>query len=479
MTVSRSRRFWLTLVALAGLIFLPYGCQMRKPLPAGLDFAGAEHPVGDIRFLADLTWVDARGTRHSDQQIFDAMLDIIGSAERFIVLDMFLYNPYVGAETDTVRSLSSELTDALVTRKREVPELQAIVITDPINTVYGGIDSDQFETLRAQGIEVVVTELDALRDSNPVYSLFWRVFIRPFGTPEGGLFPNPFGPGRVSLRSYLRLLNFKANHRKTLIADHDGGFAALVTSANPHDGSSAHTNVGIRFDGPAAVDLLRTENVVLEFSGREPYPLPAANVPDAPVPGVTLQVLTERQIKVRALAAIESADSGDRLMLAMFYLSDRDVVRALKAAHRRGVVTRIILDPNKDAFGHAKNGVPARPVAQELHKAGLAVRWCHTHGEQCHIKQLLVDYADGSSVLIAGSANFTRRNLENFNLETNVAIRGPADATVIADARAFTDLMWDNEPDRQITVDYPTYADESIFKRALYRFMESSGISTF
>jgi hypothetical protein len=95
------------------------------------------------------------------------------------------------------------------------------------------------------------------------------------------------------------------------------------------------------------------------------------------------------------------------------------------------------------------------------------------------MKLLLVDYADGSSALLAGSANFTRRNLENFNLETNAAVHGPGDTAAIAAARDFFDLTWNNGPDQLISTDYASYADESLLKRALYRFMEGTGISTF
>jgi phosphatidylserine/phosphatidylglycerophosphate/cardiolipin synthase-like enzyme len=476
--IRPTRRLTL-LLALTGLIFLPYGCQMRKPLPDGLDFAGEMHPVGDIAFLADLTWIDNSGARQVDQQIFDAALEIIGAARRFIVLDMFLYNAYLGADADPTRRLSEELTDALLAQKRAEPGLEILVITDPINTVYGGTDSGQFDRLREQGIDVVTTQLEALRDSNPIYSLFWRIFVRPFGNSEGTLLPNPFGAGRVSLRSYLRLLNFKANHRKTLIADAGDGLVALVTSANPHDGSSAHTNIAIRFDGPAVLDLLATENAVLAFSGHEPLD-PGRDAPASTLPAdITLQVLTEKKIKDAVVAAIDAAVPDDALSLAMFYLSDRMVIRALKSAAARGVRTRVLLDPNKDAFGRVKQGIPARPVAEELHRAGVPVRWCDTHGEQCHMKMLLVDYADGASTLIAGSANFTRRNLENFNLETDVAVRGPPESAVLIDARDFFDRMWSNAPNQRISTEYATYADQSMVKRLLYRFMEGSGISTF
>jgi phosphatidylserine/phosphatidylglycerophosphate/cardiolipin synthase-like enzyme len=490
---TRRGRLRLAGLALVGLLFLPYGCQILRPLPPGLDFAGAMRPAGEISFLRDLTWVDDTGRRHSDQQIFDAMLEIVRGARRFIVLDAFLYNDYVGAGGPPERYLAAELTAALIAQRRAWPELTVIVITDPVNTVYGGAPSAQFAELEAAGIEVVTTRLESLRDSNPVYSLFWNVFARPFGNSEGNLMPNPFSDGRVSLRSWLRLINFKANHRKTLIADRGDGLVGLVTSANPHDGSSANTNFGLRFDGPAVLDLLATENAVLAFSGREPLEVGGELVPlvaaafgavspsDAadPAAGATVQILTEESIKRAVIDAIEAAGTGDALRLAMFYLSDRGVITALEAAASRGVKLSVLLDPNKDAFGRTKNGIPARQVAHELTRSGVPLRWCDTHGEQCHIKLLLVDYGDGSSVLIGGSANLTRRNLENFNLETNVAVRGPRESRSIAEARDFLDLMWNNEPGRLVSVDYERYADDSIIKRLRYRFMEASSVSTF
>jgi len=101
----------------------------------------------------------------------------------------------------------------------------------------------------------------------------------------------------------------------------------------------------------------------------------------------TVQVLTEKKIEDAVIEAIETAAPGDALSLAMFYLSDRDIIGALKSAEARGVGTRVLLDPNKDAFGREKNGVPGRPVAHELHDHGLPVRWCDMHGEQRHMKR--------------------------------------------------------------------------------------------
>ncbi len=55
----------------------------------------------------------------------------------------------------------------------------------------------------------------------------------------------------------------------------------------------------------------------------------------------------------------------NRSDLVMFYLSERQIIKSLLAAHRRGVKMRVLLDANKDAFGLEKNGVPNRPVAAD------------------------------------------------------------------------------------------------------------------
>ena len=44
----------------------------------------------------------------------------------------------------------------------------------PINDVYGSLPSLDLAALRDAGIEVVDIDLDELRDSNFIYSAFWR-----------------------------------------------------------------------------------------------------------------------------------------------------------------------------------------------------------------------------------------------------------------------------------------------------------------
>ena len=55
------------------------------------------------------------------------------------------------------------MVTALVAAHRRSPEMPIVLVTDPINDIYGGDPSPQFETLRKAGVQVVVTDLTRLR----------------------------------------------------------------------------------------------------------------------------------------------------------------------------------------------------------------------------------------------------------------------------------------------------------------------------
>ncbi|QQP96812.1 phospholipase D family protein [Lysobacter enzymogenes] len=479
----RLRRI-LALILLAWIASAVY--HVYKPLPAGTSLAGPLRSARDVALLTDITWTDPQGARHSDQHVFDETLRLIGQADRAIVADQFLFNDFGSEQPGETRyrKLSQELTDALIARKRARPALTVVLITDPINTVYGGRASPHLEQLRAAGIEVVITDLARLRTPNPAWSGLWQLCCRWAGNDsDGGWLPNPLGPGQVGLRSWLALLNLNANHRKTLVVDQGEDWTALVASANPHDASSLHGNVAVRFSGAAALDLLASERAVAAFSGAAwPRALPTT-VPRESIVDTTsaprVQVLTEARIRDALLAAVDGARGGDRLDIAVFYFSHRRLVDAVAAAHKRGVGVRVLLDPNEDAFGRKKNGVPNRQVAAELVAAGVPLRWCDTHGEQCHAKLLLRTGSDGKIELIAGSANYTRRNLDDYNLESSARVVALDDAPVAQQARAYFEQSWSNAGGRTISADYARYADDSALRKVWYRIAEASGLSSF
>lgn len=478
MTLPAARSVFMLATLLLSLSTL-HGC---RSLPAGLSTATPPRALEDVELLVDYTGERrSDGERQIQQQIFDGIFQLIDQAQHLIVLDMFLFNDFQGEAPELHRALSAELTQHLLARKAAVPGLRIIVITDPFNILYGGMPAPHLDALRDAGAEVVMTDLTALPDSNPSWSVVWRLCCQWFGNSDsGGWLPNPVGPGKVTLRTYLSLLNFKANHRKTLIADYGDSWAAVVASANPHDGSSAHGNVALRFAGPAALDLLQTELAVVRFSA------PDINLADMPAattsttaPAAHLRILTEGRIGAALLAAVEQAQPGDQIYIDVFYFSHRPLLKALLAAADRGVGLRVLLDPNKDAFGRQKNGVPNRQLATALHRGGVPVRWCNTNGEQCHAKLMLVLRQAGDAELLMGSANFTRRNLNDLNLETNVQLQAPLAHPVIQSAVAMFERRWFNTDDVIYSLEYDAYADESRLRYWLYRFMEATGWSSF
>jgi len=495
MPSSRKRPVLLLILVLACAWLLTALYHVFKPLPEGVGEAWPTRPAEDVAVLIDDTWVDQAAAdsqgeprRHFDQAIFDEFFRLIDQAEKLVVVDMFLFNDMAGATTDTLRPLSEQLTEALIERKKKRPDLRAVLITDRFNTLYGGVPAPHLTRLEDAGVTVVFTELPRLRDSNPSWSALWRLCCQWAGnSTEGGWLPNPTGDGKVTLRTYLSLINFKANHRKTLVVDEGDSWTGLVTSANAHDASSAHSNIAVRFSGPAALDLLQSERAAAAFSGGcgvRSCLLPQKGQKARPDPenGATVAVLSEAAIRDALLETINNANAGEHLDVGVFYLSHRPLIEALATARERGVQVRLLLDPNKDAFGREKNGVPNRQVAWELHDAGVEVRWCATHGEQCHTKMLLRygdDGAERPAVLIAGSANFTRRNLDNLNLETNVILTAATDHPAIATARDAFQRRWSNPDGKLFSEPYEAYSDDSRLRYALYRFMEFTGWSTF
>jgi phosphatidylserine/phosphatidylglycerophosphate/cardiolipin synthase-like enzyme len=485
-----------------------------KPLPPGAHVATPWQAIEpeDVRFIADVTSADAFGRPVVSHAIFDEALAIVATAREFVVLDFFLFNAHKGAQSDSSdspapRALSRELTDALIERKRADPGLQILVITDPINDVYGASPAPHFERLRAAGIDVVRTDLGLLRDPNPAWSSFWRLALGWWlDLIDARVLPHPFEPaGKTATPgAWARLVNFKANHRKVLLADDGrGGLTGIVSSANPHDASGAHSNIAMRLSGAVLEPLLASELAIADFSGwagairrgggisspmvrtsapatrDEPVSLP--DVADGRV--IAARVLTEGAIREAIVERLDAAVRGDSVAIAMFYLAERGIVQALLDASDRGVEVRLILDPNKDAFGRTKSGIPNRQVAGELvarSDGAIKVRWYRTHGEQFHTKMVAIRGTD-RVWLTAGSANLTRRNVRDYNLEANVAVEAGIDTALAAQVLAYFETLWSNRAPLGIeyTADFDAYADPSQLRYWQYRVMEATGLSSF
>ena len=166
--------------------------------------------------------------------------------------------------------------------------------------------------------------------------------------------------------------------------------------------------------------------------------------------------------------------------MAMFYLSDRDIINSLLKASERGVEIRLLLDPNKDAFAREKSGIPNRQVANELVKKSnekIQIKWFDTKGEQFHVK-LVIIRKENSTITYLGSANLTRRNIDDLNLETNVKTIIPNSRALATEFKEYFDRLWNNEG-AKYSLDFEAYEETSKAKWLLYYIQEKSGFSSF
>jgi phosphatidylserine/phosphatidylglycerophosphate/cardiolipin synthase-like enzyme len=456
---------------------------VSKPLPAGTHIASppSELPAQDVGFIADITAADAFGRPIMSQGIFDAVLRTVQAAREFVVVD---YARFGGADdsadaTPPLRPLSAQLSDALIAQHREQPQLRLLVITDPQNDGYGAQPDTALEALRGAGIDVVTVDLRRLRDSNPLYTAFWRLALSWWD-----------GPGSP-LRGDSQRLNFKRDHRKVVIADDGAGqLAGVVGSANPYDPQSAWSNAAVRIRGAPLAALLASELALARDAGWQGnaagFALPPASAVAAAAAAdftARVQTLTEGATRAALLEHLNATGRGDAIDVAAFYLADRAVIDALLAADARGAAVRVLLDPQVGSEVGATAGIPNQPVASELEsKSGgaIRVRWYRTHGERFHASLVMI-YGEARLWFTAGSADLTRRSLDDYNLEANAALEVPRASALGTQLVGYFDTLWSNRAELGIeySSDFAVYADPSQMHYWFGRAVEASGLGDF
>ncbi|MBH0228889.1 phospholipase D family protein [Halobacillus yeomjeoni] len=469
--LHKSKIFWVIATFICVIALMIAYHTSWKPLPEGISYKGDIHQMDDIEFFYDLSYENKDGKRVHERQIFQELYRTINDAEEFIVADMFLFNGYTNGENE-FPPISENLVDAIVKQKEKHEDLKVIFITDKINTIYGSYESETIRRLEEADVEVVLTNLNELRDSNPVYSSLWRLFFSWMGTSEKGWIDNPLAKQApdVSLTSYLKLLNIKANHRKVLVTED----AAMVSTANPHDASGYHENVAFKMEGPIIKDILEAEKAVVDYSSSNvDFPDFENRSWEKQEGDLRTQFVTEGKIYQSILEELKRAGDGDTIWLGMYYLADRKVIDHLDRAAERGAVVNIVMDPNKKAFGHEKPGLPNLPVAAEMQRLGndnIHLRWYDVNIEQFHTKMLYLDKQE-ENVIIAGSANYTRRNLADLNLEADVVIKGDPSEEVFQEVSTYFNRIWKNE-DGHYTADYEKYEGNMTLVRYITYYLQ-------
>lgn len=470
----KKKRWYLAFFLLIYFSILTY--HQYKPLPEGISYESPEYQVENVDFYRDLTFTRGNEVKH-DQEIFDRVEKVIEEAEEFVIIDMFLMDGRVN-EDKGYPDLSGNLMNQLINKKEQHPDMPIVFITDPVNTGYYSYEGDWLEPMKDAGIEVVMTNLDPLRDSTPLFSTTWRMGIRWFGQEGTGWIRNGFvddGP-KMTARSYLMMANVKANHRKAVITEQSG----LVLSANAHNESGFHSNVAFEVDGPVIQDMINAEQAVIDSAGIK-IKLPSYTGSESSDGDLTVRYTTEGKTWGHILSSIEQAEQGDEIWMAMFYLSERKIVNELRDAALRGAQIYLVLDPNETAFGNKKTGLPNRPVVNELIEdtdGFIQVRWYNVKEEQFHPKMMMVKSEDEMTI-ISGSANFTKRNLVDYNLENNLVVKGPPNAEVMEEVDNYFTALWGNEGGA-FTIGATEYQDTlSYLQRGVYAIQKFLGFTTY
>lgn len=478
----RTRVLWafvILLLWLTGVMIY----QTHKPLPSGISFESPIYKTNHVSFWHDLTYSDGTATGTQESQILSRILQIIEESDEFLVIDLFLFNDYTHKD-QSFPPVSRMLTDKLILQKTTYPEMEIVFITDEVNTNYNSAPNHLLEEMKAAGIKVIMTDVNALRDSTPAYSAVWRTFIQWFGQSGEGRIPNLMASGGpdITARSYMKLLNVKANHRKVVVSEN----SALISSGNIHDASAYHSNIALEVQGPIIADILQTEQAAVNLSDAGPLltyePDFTKDKDQHSEESMEVRYLTEGKVYKYARQALQSAQEGDTIWMGMFYLADDAILDELVEATERGATVRLILDPNQNAFGRDKIGIPNRPVAMNLNKrtnGKISIRWYNTTKEQYHSKLLFIARQTGSSIILGGSTNFTTRNLDDYNLENNLWVSVKQDQPLYAQMEAYFNRLWNNE-DHEYTLPFEAYQGEvTWFKYILFRLQTTLGLTTF
>jgi cardiolipin synthase len=208
------------LLALLLIFLFSFIWGLTKPLPDGVSFQGQLHNISNdsISFLGDITY-QQNNKSYVNQTLFETIFRQISEAKEFIVVDMFLFTNEYYNNSDLI-PLANLLTQQLV------------LATDHFNTLYGSQKPDHIMVLENASIPLIYTNVNKLRNSNPLYSSIWDVLLRVFGIPnyDANMVSNIITsePKHMGVRSFFKLLNFKANHRKVLLTEDTSFFRYLI-----------------------------------------------------------------------------------------------------------------------------------------------------------------------------------------------------------------------------------------------------------
>jgi hypothetical protein len=127
-------------------------------------------------------------------------------------------------------------------------------------------------------------------------------------------------------------------------------------------------------------------------------------------------------------------DATERIDVAVFFLTHKQLTQDLIDAHRRGVAVRVIIDATGATNGYTKHEV--------LRQAGIPVK-IESWGGKMHMKSAVID----GKAVVAGSMNWTSAG-ERSNDENTLIVRSAQHAALYQTA---FDKLWRSIPDKWLT----------------------------
>jgi cardiolipin synthase len=246
------------------------------------------------------------------------------------------------------------------------------------------------------------------------------------------------------------------DHRKVVVIDGRVGFVG-GPGIEDHYADDQFHDVMARLEGPVVAQLQAAFLLSWHFQGG---PLPATGpeldrfFPELPpTTGADVEILMndpgDSWLPIAPAFRAAVATAQRRLYVVNPYLADRDILRGIVAAGRRGVEVRVIV-PADPRSGPASGAV--RHFFGPMRDAGVDVR---EHEQMAHAKVVLAD----DTVLI-GTANLDALSLRQ-NWEVQLRISDPGFADIVA-----RDLF-DRDLERSVPGQVPTALRDRI-RNALY-----------
>jgi len=399
------------------LLILTATIIISESIPKGNIYASQEHtvPADSVEFLYDLTYSDTQGNLVHEQKIFDRIFEMINNSKEFIILDMFLFGT---DENPQYRNLTDELTNNLIKKKQQIPEIPIYFVTDYFNLIYNTYNGSHFTKLTEAGINVIYVSPNQIN------------------TEEGLDF----------ITQKLKLLQHRLNHRKLIITDDGQEIHSLVTSANPHDPSSPNSNTAIFAKNKIWKDIYELEKTTANFSDNSIEQF-TKTIKENNSGEITIQYLADGGSMDLTKKKIKQTKKGDSIKIATFMLTNNEIIKELISASKREVDIKIILDQNIESFGKVKYGFPNKiftPILSRNTNDKIQIKWYETSGEQFHTKTTIIQQGD-TTTIFTGSSNLSPKKVFAYSLESDIKITADKTTKISKDVVYYFNRIWHNK----------------------------------